>query len=152
MAKDPSAAPAAPDPESGHDKIPFGVDAETGETVDVPLSIFKQHGIVRGMTGSGQNLVIVYLRELFIRLTRAAVISVGFGFDFFTSHRLRQAAKEAGRKHCLFSSNSEHDSLPFHPLRAVSPLTEAKITPAVKLTDYCPYQLANAGMRIQAAL
>lgn len=110
--------------------IPFGFDAETGETVHVPLSVFGQHGAVRGMTGAGKNLVMAYLMYWFIRLSKAAVISVGFGFDFFTSHWLRNTAADCGRPYCLFSSNPEHDSLPFHPLRSVSPLTETRVVPA----------------------
>ena len=116
---------------SGH--IPFGVDAESGETVFVPISAFEQHGVIRGMTGSGKNLVMAYFLSWLIRNSNAAVISVGFGFDFFTSHWIRQAAKEANRPYVLFSSNPDHASLPFHPLRAVSPLTETNV---ISATNY----------------
>jgi hypothetical protein len=120
-------------------EIHVGTDVQTGEPLYVPLSLFKQHCLIRGMTGAMKSVWALYLVLQIIRARNASVVYIDFGGDKFVFHGLRLTAETHKRVFRFMSTSSDDAWHTFNPLHVVTPLTE---TNRIRAINYLVTALA----------
>jgi hypothetical protein len=105
-------------------EIHIGSEVGSNRPIAVPLSLFAQHCIIRGMTGAMKSVFVTYIALQIIEKTRACVIFVDFGGDRFAFHALKKAAVRTGRAFRFLSTSPTDAWDTFNPMHLFSPLPD----------------------------